>query len=118
MSRNGNGTLKAPSRNGNGTPKAPSGMGGSRVGELQFGVSFERIPKRRRHLIAATVAFIVTTVFFSLEALLHYNIGKDGKLGLSNLPPPKEMLHIVLVVALFSFFSAVTTTAIQHALNH
>ena len=59
------------------------------------------------------VSFAVTTLFFTLEALLHYNIGKTGKLGLSHFPPAKEALEIVGVVMIFAALSAATAILIQ-----
>lgn len=54
-------------------------------------------------------SLVVTAVFFTLEALLHYNIGKTGQISLRMIPSRKELFRIVAVVLLFSLLSAGTT---------
>lgn len=66
-----------------------------------------------RWLRLVLVSFVVTTLFFTVEALMHYNIGKTGKLGLSEVPPFHEQLEMVGTVMLFSALSAFASEWIQ-----
>ena len=60
--------------------------------------------------IAITItSLLVTALFFTVEALLHFNIGKTGHISLRYLPDRKELVRIVSVVLLFSLLSAATT---------
>lgn len=59
------------------------------------------------------VSFVVTTLFFTVEALMHYNIGKTGKIGLSEVPPFREQLEMVGTVMIFSALSAFASEWIQ-----
>ena len=52
--------------------------------------------------------FSVTCIFFYIEALLHYNIGKTGKLSF-NIPPLQDNFKIISIISLFAaVVSAVT----------
>ena len=50
------------------------------------------------------VPFIVTTCFFYIEAVIHYNIGKHGYIAFK-LPPMKKNLLILSIILFFSFIS-------------
>lgn len=51
------------------------------------------------------VTFVTTTLFFIVEALLHYNIGKTGHITLQKIPSLREFVKIVAVVMVVSFIS-------------
>ena len=54
------------------------------------------------------IQFSVTCIFFYIEALLHYNIGKTGKFSF-NIPPLQDNFKIISIIALFAAaVSAVT----------
>lgn len=52
--------------------------------------------------------FFVTTFFFYIEAVIHYNIGKHGKI-LFKLPTYKHNLKIISTILIFSFLSCCIT---------
>lgn len=58
----------------------------------------------------------VTFIFFFVEALLHYNIGKNGEVGF-HFPTNGELTRIVVIVAIFSILSASTVAMINRALG-
>ena len=62
------------------------------------------------------VQFLVTICLFYVEALIHFNIGKKGNLGIS-FPNWNQNKLILGVIALFSFISCVVTSVIQNILN-
>ena len=62
------------------------------------------------------IPFVITTCFFYLEALIHYNLGKFGKVSFS-LPPLKKNLVILGIIIFFSFLSSVTTFCCEIALS-
>lgn len=65
---------------------------------------------------SSTTALVTTSVtfcFFFVEALLHFNIGKTGRISLTSFPSNKEMLKIVFVVAFFSILSGFVATMIS-----
>lgn len=51
------------------------------------------------------IPFVVTTFFFYIEAVLHYNIGKKGYIAFK-LPPMKKNILIVSIILFFSFISS------------
>ncbi len=51
------------------------------------------------------IPFIVTTFFFYIEAVLHYNIGKKGYIAFK-LPPMKKNVLIISIILFFSFISS------------
>ncbi len=53
------------------------------------------------------LAFFVTSFFFLIEALLHYNMGKNGKFAIS-VPDKKSICKILLIIFFFSFLSSCT----------
>ena len=56
------------------------------------------------------VVFWATLGVFTVEALLHYNIGKSGLKSMA-IPPLKDIVKIVAVVMLFSW---VNERVIEH----
>lgn len=68
------------------------------------------------------VNFGVITVFFTLEAIIHYSIGKSsGKTGTGwihvSFPPPLDLIKILLVVLIFAALSSVATALIEKGLD-
>ena len=63
------------------------------------------------------VAFFVTIVWFFLEALVHYNIGKTGSCWISAFPHGEEFVLILTSIAICSFLSTVTTNFITGILK-
>lgn len=55
--------------------------------------------------LSSIIAFTTTTVFFVLEDLLLYNIGKTGKITFRKIPSLGEFLRIVAVVMFFALMS-------------
>ena len=53
------------------------------------------------------IAFFVTSFFFLIEALIHYNMGKNGKFTIS-IPDKKSICKILLIIFFFSFLSSAT----------
>ena len=62
------------------------------------------------------IQFFVTIGFFYIEALIHYNIGKKGKLGFS-IPNWKQNKLILGVIAVFSFVSCIITALVQNMVD-
>ena len=58
------------------------------------------------------VTFLVVTFFFTLEAMLHYAIGKTGRYTLV-VPTIKDFLKIVSVVLTVALVSTVVTRVID-----
>ena len=54
------------------------------------------------------IQFIVTSLFFYIEALMHYNIGKSGYISFS-IPPIRQNFLIMGIILCFSFVSSVVT---------
>lgn len=58
----------------------------------------------------ATKIAVITFAVFMVEAVIHYNLGKDDceqmieKKGI--IPPPESLLKLALVVGLFSVINA------------
>ena len=59
------------------------------------------------------VLFLVTICLFYVEALIHFNIGKKGSLGIS-FPNWKQNKLIIGVIAIFSFVSCIVTQLVQN----
>ena len=53
------------------------------------------------------IAFFVTSFFFLIEALIHYNMGKNRKFAIS-IPDKKSICKILLIIFFFSFLSSAT----------
>lgn len=60
------------------------------------------------------IVFIVTFCLFSIEALLHYNYGKDDKTQF-HLPDNKTLLQIFITV---SFFSLLNSYILRYLAKH
>lgn len=68
------------------------------------------------NIYAFIIPFIVTICFFYVEALLHFNMGKNnGKISLA-LPPLKENFKILGIITFFSFLSSTTTYYLEKLL--
>ena len=63
------------------------------------------------------IQFFVTVCLFYVEAVIHFNIGKKGRLGLS-LPKWKDNKLILGVIICFSFFSCVLTMVVQTVIDN
>lgn len=61
--------------------------------------------------------FMTTTFFFIVEALIHFNIGKTGRISLSVMPSRKELTSIVTVVVIFAFMSVVVGEMISRLIG-
>ena len=53
------------------------------------------------------IAFFVTSFFFLIEALIHYNMGKSGRFSFS-ITEKKTVCKILLIIFFFSFLSSGT----------
>tara|TARA_X000000368_G_C22734660_1_gene581054 strand:- start:60 stop:281 length:222 start_codon:yes stop_codon:yes gene_type:complete len=62
------------------------------------------------------VQFLVTVCLFYVEALIHFNIGKKGSLGVS-FPNWKQNKLIIGVIAVFSFVSCLLTALVQNVVD-
>ena len=84
-----------------------------------FQPSSHRHIKSYFHMISSEgyVAFFVTIMWFFLEALVHYNIGKNGSIWLSQFPDFHEFILIFTSIAICSFLSTVTTNFITGILK-
>ena len=70
-----------------------------------------------KNIYAFIIPFIVTICFFYIEALLHFNMGKNnGKISLA-LPPLKENFKILGIITFFSFLSSTTTYYLEKFLQ-
>lgn len=58
------------------------------------------------------VTFIVVTFFFTMEAMLHYAIGKTGRYTLV-IPTLKDFIKIVSVVITVALVSTIVTRLID-----
>ena len=61
----------------------------------------------------AIVQFVVTFTFFLFEAMLHYHIGKFGKIGIA-LPKLTEFGLIFTTIAVVTLLSTLTTKFINN----
>jgi hypothetical protein len=64
----------------------------------------------------AFIQFVVTCCFFYLEALLHYNIGKTGRIC-CNYPVFSDNLKIMSIIATFAILSTIATYLIKNKLS-
>ena len=60
----------------------------------------------------AIVQFFVTFIYFFIESLLHYHIGKFGKLGLA-FPKYNELIMIVVTILIITGLATITTKIIN-----
>lgn len=58
------------------------------------------------------VQFTVTFLFFLLESMLHYHVGKYGSIGLA-FPKPKELILIIITIITIAGASTITTRYIN-----
>ena len=58
------------------------------------------------------VQFTVTFLFFLLESMLHYHVGKFGTIGLA-FPKPKELILIIITIITIAGASTLTTRYIN-----
>ena len=56
---------------------------------------------------------IVTIIFFCIEAILHYNIGKTGNITSFHFPTMKESLKLICTVTIFAIASTLTANYIE-----
>ena len=63
--------------------------------------------------VQVTVNTIITFLTFFLEALLHYNIGKSGRITFRYFPHFKELWKIAMVVGFFSLLSQVAANIVN-----
>jgi len=67
--------------------------------------------------------FFVTSVFFILEALIHYSIGKSSEVHGSKarvhffFPSLRDLFKIVIVVLIFSALSSLTISGLENWQN-
>lgn len=52
------------------------------------------------------IVFIVTFSLFFMEALLHYNYGKDDEKSKFHIPDNKVLFQIIITVAFFSLLNS------------
>lgn len=53
------------------------------------------------------IIFFVTFTVFFIEAIIHYNIGKSGKLNYNiEFPELHSLSQIVIIIAIFSFINS------------
>ena len=59
----------------------------------------------------------VTFIIFMIEALFHFNIGRNGDLAKYGfkLPDSKEFLYIVTIVGLFSVLNGFVINCLQNS---
>lgn len=70
-----------------------------------------------KNIYAFIIPFVVTICFFYIEALLHFNMGKNnGKISLA-FPPLKVNLKILGIITFFSFLSSTTTYYLEMMLQ-
>ena len=71
----------------------------------------------KKFYLDALKAFFITSFFFLIEALIHYNMGKNGKFSIS-IPDKKSVCKIMLIIFFFSFLSSGTMYFIELLLKH
>ena len=62
------------------------------------------------------VQLLTTSVFFYIEAIIHYNIGKFGKIAFT-LPLLKENIMMLLTIIFFSFLACCLTDFVNMWMN-
>ena len=63
------------------------------------------------------IVFLSTFIMFSIEAILHYNIGKNGMTSLV-MPSLVDIVKLAVVVGIFSLLSTILSSFIQNQLDH
>jgi hypothetical protein len=64
-----------------------------------------------------TLHFFVTSIFFYFEALMHYNIGKKGKIDIE-IPEIKHNKKIVMIILIFSLLSSLACYFIEEIIHY
>ena len=102
-----------PHHHQNGTME-PNILSGGDAGSMLSTASLKRIAQ-----------FIAIVGMFVIEAIIHYNIGRDGRISMKKLPSGGEWLRIIGVVMFFgalsiavgellsALFTTYTTTSVQ-----
>lgn len=74
----------------------------------------------KKSRIVAAVTTLTTFALFFFEAMLHYQIGRNGSISLTNfsLPSWGELFQIGAVVAFFSVLSGVTSSFLVSLVPH
>ena len=92
----------------------PNILSGGDAGSMLSTASLKRIAQ-----------FIAIVGMFVIEAIIHYNIGRDGRISMKKLPSGGEWLRIIGVVMFFgalsiavgellsALFTTYTTTSVQ-----
>lgn len=52
------------------------------------------------------IVFLVTFCVFTIEALFHYNYGKDNDIKTFHFPDSKTLLQILVTVTIFSYLNS------------
>lgn len=63
------------------------------------------------------ITTLVTIIFFFLESLLHYNIGKTGYISLKYFPSKKEVFSLLITIVAFAIASTLTSNYIEYLFN-
>ena len=63
------------------------------------------------------IVFLSTFIMFSIEAILHYNIGKNGMTSLV-IPSLVDFVKLAVVVGVFSLLSTILSSFIQNQLDY
>ena len=58
------------------------------------------------------IQFLVTSAFFFIEAIIHYNMGKYGKTTFT-IPPFKKSMHLLGTILFFAALSSGATYLIE-----
>jgi|TARA_R110002074_G_scaffold112908_2_gene241348 tetrahydromethanopterin S-methyltransferase subunit D len=59
------------------------------------------------------ISTLITIIFFTIEAILHYNIGKTGNISFFHFPKMKEALKILFTIVIFATASTLVTHYIE-----
>ena len=63
-------------------------------------------------IYVSIIQFIVTSAFFFIEAIIHYNMGKYGKTTFT-IPPFKKSIHLLGIILFFAALSSGATYLIE-----
>ena len=62
---------------------------------------------------ATIIQTTVTIIFFCIEAILHYNIGKTGNITSFHFPTMKDSLKLISTITIFAIASTLTANYIE-----
>ena len=62
------------------------------------------------------IQFFVTCIFFYIEALMHYNMGRHGKISCT-VPPLRENFKMFGIIAVFAALSSGATYLLEKFLT-